>query len=59
MRTAIALLVCSLTLGIGTVLAEKDSSVGITQKTYEAITEIQALLDAEQWGDAQTEILAL
>ena len=59
MRTAIALLVCSLALGIGTVLAEKDSSVGITQKTYEAITEIQALLDAEQWGDAQTEILAL
>ena len=59
MRAALATLIFSMVLWANPVLAEKDSSVGISQKTYEAITTIQALLDAEQWREAQQEILAL
>ena len=59
MRTAAALFLCFMALWITPVVAETDSSVGITQKTYDAITSIQELLDAEQWGEAQQEILAL
>jgi len=59
MRTLISLLLAVMLLGTVCAHAEKDSSLGITQKTYEAITEIQALLEAEQWQAAREALLAL
>ena len=59
MRTVISLLLAVMLLGTVCAHAEKDSSLGITQKTYEAITEIQALLEAEQWQAAREALLAL
>ncbi len=59
MRLISAVMAFTLLLWTVPSFAEKDSSVGITQKTYDAITSIQELVDAEQWQQAREEILAL
>lgn len=60
MRTLSALVIlCYLLLALPALAEEKDTAAGISQKNYEAISEIQALFDADQWVQAREQLLLL